>query len=398
MRSVLDPAVGAALPDALTFYLDVHRHPELSGHERRTAARFADRLGAIGFTVTSGVGGNGVVGVLENGDGPAVLIRAELDALPIQEDTGLSYASAEENVMHACGHDVHLAAVLGAAEVLARTSDRWSGRLVVVGQPAEETLDGAVAMLADGLYDRFGLPDVALAQHVAPFPAGYVAHTSGGQPVLAASAALRIVVTGTGGHVGAAAAVGNPIDVAARLVRDLPSAGPAGTVITTGLFHAGVAVNVVPVRAVLHVSVRAVTVADRDAAVAAVTALARRAEATVEVVTASDPTVPDDVHASLVRREQAAVLGATAVLPWSTSMATEDFPHFAAGGRVPLVYWMLGCISPARWESASGSGLPANHSPRFAPDAVPTLRAGVTAMTAAVLACLGPLDAEGDCQ
>lgn len=183
---------------ALTLYLDVHRNPELSGEERRTAALFADRLPALGCEVTRGIGGHGVVGELRNGEGPRVYVRAELDALPLEEATGLRYAS-DNGAMRACGHDLH-GRRGGTADLLARTTAHWRGTLVVLGQPAEETLTGARAMLDDGLYARFGRPDVVLAQHTAPLPAGMVAHGSGHGPVAAASAALSVVLHGRGGH------------------------------------------------------------------------------------------------------------------------------------------------------------------------------------------------------
>lgn len=194
-------SAGQALRPALTLYLDVHRSPEVSGEERRTAALFADRLAALGLEVTRGIGGHGVAGVLRNGEGPRVYVRAELDALPLTERTGLPYASGN-GAMHACGHDLHLAATAGTADLLARTTADWRGTLVVLGQPAEETLTGARAMLEDGLYERFGRPDVVLAQHTAPLPAGMVAHGTPYGPLTAASSALDVVLHGRGGHAG----------------------------------------------------------------------------------------------------------------------------------------------------------------------------------------------------
>ncbi|WP_328430193.1 M20/M25/M40 family metallo-hydrolase [Streptomyces sp. NBC_00443] len=190
----------AVLRPLVAFAMDLHQHPELSGAETRTAACLADALEAEGCTVTRGIGGHGVVGVLTNGEGPRVYLRAELDALPVREHTGLPYA-ADGPHMHACGHDLHIAAVLGAATLLARARPHWRGSVVVVGQPAEETLTGARAMLADGLYDRFGRPDAVLAQHTAPLLGGMVAHGHG-QPVLAGSVGLDVTLHGRGGHAG----------------------------------------------------------------------------------------------------------------------------------------------------------------------------------------------------
>lgn len=208
------PASGpAAVPRdtlraALTLYLDLHAHPELSGAEARTAEAFGAHLRGDGATVTHGVGGHGVVGVLRNGPGPTLMLRAELDALPLTERTDLAYESTVPGTMHACGHDLHLASAAGAFTLLARSAASWSGTLLVVGQPAEETLEGAEAMLADGLYERFGTPDTVLAQHTAPLPAGTLAHGRG--PIMAASAALDVVIHGYGGHAGTPSSPSTP--------------------------------------------------------------------------------------------------------------------------------------------------------------------------------------------
>ncbi|MBC3840560.1 amidohydrolase [Streptacidiphilus sp. 4-A2] len=223
MRKWLATSVAKALPRALEVYLNVHRHPELSDVEQETAALFGAVLEDLDCQVTYGVGGHGVVATLTNGPGRRIMLRAELDALPIEEKTGLPYASTATGyrdgltvpVMHACGHDAHLAAVLGAVEVLAGARNRWRGTVMVVAQPAEETLSGAAAMVADGLYERFGRPDVALAQHLAVFPAGRVAH---GDVVLAASRSLRIHMQGVGGHAADPTSSVNPIEAAADLV------------------------------------------------------------------------------------------------------------------------------------------------------------------------------------
>ncbi|WP_069467686.1 amidohydrolase, partial [Actinacidiphila rubida] len=271
------PGLADVLGPAAELYLDVHRHPELSGVEARTAGRFAERLASDGYEVTRGVGGHGVVGVLRNGPGPVVLLRAELDALPVREDTGLPYASAvtaPRPVMHACGHDMHLACLSGAAALLSRTASGWSGTLVVVGQPAEETLTGAAAMLADGLYRRFPAPGVVLAQHTVPLPAGMVAHGDG--PVLAAGATVEVVLHGRGGHAGAPQLAVDPVVAAAALVLRLQTVvsretGPGEPlVLTVGRLHAGGAGNVIPDRAELEVTLRAFAPETLDRALAAV--------------------------------------------------------------------------------------------------------------------------------
>ncbi|MER0479998.1 amidohydrolase [Streptomyces sp. Edi2] len=386
----------------------LHSEPELSGGEQRTAARAATVLRSLGCRVTEGIGGHGVVGALHNGPGPMVLLRAELDALPVREETELPYAStvtapgpngALVPVAHACGHDAHLAAALGATELLARHRDRWSGTVLLVGQASEETLSGAAAMLADGLYERFGTPDAALAQHLAPFPAGVVAH---GRTVLAASRVLRIVLNGSGGHAAYPKGTANPIEAAAAVVAGLCHAVGPEVVAGVGTLHAGTTVNVLPDQATLEVGIRAPTEPQAEAAEQAIAELARREAKRLAVghppeitVTArSAPTVNHPQLGATVRTAHAAVLGPAAVQPWRISMATEDFPEYAAGGTVPTVYWMLGCVGRQRWESTTGlppkerfAAIPPNHSPRFAPDPVPTLSTGIVAMATAALAC-----------
>ncbi len=274
-----DPVPAALLAPVAELYLDLHRHPELSGAEARTAGRLADHLAVDGYAVTRGVGGHGVVGVLRNGPGPVVLLRTELDALPVREETGLPYASTVTApgpdgvpvpVMHACGHDVHMACAAGAATALARTRRLWSGTLLVVGQPAEETLTGAAAMLADGLYTRFPAPDVVLAQHAVPLPAGMVAHADG--PLLAASATVEVVLHGRGGHAGAPQLAVDPVVTAAATVLRLQTVvsretGPGEPlVLTVGALRAGGPGNVIADRATMEVTLRAFSAAGLDRA------------------------------------------------------------------------------------------------------------------------------------
>ncbi|MEV8476868.1 amidohydrolase [Streptomyces sp. NPDC051173] len=385
-----------------TLYLDLHAHPELSGAEARTAGLFAGRLTAEGFRVTTGVGGHGVVGVLENGDGPRVMLRAELDALPVRERTGLPYASrvtAPEPVMHACGHDLHLTAVAGAAGVLARERRRWRGTLLVVGQPAEETLTGARAMLDDGLYERFGRPDAVLAQHAAPFPAGMVAHGSG--PVTAGSVSLDVVVHGRGGHAATPHLAVDPVVTAAATVLRLQSVVAAGTapaeqaVLTVGRLHAGKRSNVLPDRAELGVTVRAFSESALDRLSAAVHRVVRAECAAsdcpeppdITVTSRSPVNLPDARLTSAVRDAHRTAFGTERVTGWSPSLATEDFPLFAEGG-VPTAYWMLGTAGPREWAAARHTPLPPNHSPFFAPHARLAVPTGVEAMVTAALCAL----------
>ncbi|MFB7057608.1 amidohydrolase [Streptomyces vinaceus] len=397
-----------------TLYLELHRDPELSGEERRTADRFAGALEAEGFAVARGIGGHGLAGVLRNGEGPTVLLRAELDALPVRETTGLAYASGGE-ASHACGHDLHLAAAAGTAALLAREPGGWRGTLVVVGQPAEETLEGARAMLSDGLYERTGRPDAVLAQHAVPLPAGMVAHGYG--PMTAGSVTFRIVVHGRGGHAGAPHLTVDPVVTAAHVVTRLQTvvareAAPSEQVaVTVGSFRAGERANVVPDRAELGVTVRAAGEAALTRAAAAVERIVRAECAASgcprepEIVrTGSSPvTHPDPATTAAVREAHAAEFGAERVAMWPPSLATEDFGLFGEAGRalhgaqgVRLAYWMLGVVGPAAWAAAPGADaaqklavLPANHAPDFAPDVRTALPAGVRALRAAALSCLG---------
>ncbi|MYY19627.1 MULTISPECIES: amidohydrolase [unclassified Streptomyces] len=400
--------LGEAVRPALTLYLDVHRTPELSGEETRTAALFAERLTATGFDVVRGIGGHGVAGVLRNGDGPRVYLRAELDALPVAERTGLPYASAN-GAMHACGHDLHLAAAAGAAELLARTTAHWSGTLVVVGQPAEETLTGARAMLADGLYERCGRPDVVLAQHAAPLPAGMVAHGGPHAPVAAASAALTVVLHGRGGHAATPHLTVDPVVTAAAVITRLQTVvsretAPADQLsLTVGTLRAGTAVNIVPDTAELGIGVRALTDASLDRALAAVDRVVR-----AECAASACPRDPelttlsrspalwcDPATTDAIRAAHTTLYGPERVGTWPASMAAEDFPLYGDAGlavhgepKIPLVYWMFGTASPKQW-SESGPGLPPNHSPHFAPDIRTALPPAITSLTAAALDRLG---------
>jgi amidohydrolase len=412
------PAVPSeVLRPALELYLDLHAHPEPSGAEARTAERFAEALRAAGCTVTPGVGGHGVVGVLHGASrsGPVVLLRAELDALPVTENTGLPYASRVPGMMHACGHDLHLAALAGAVAMLARRRDRWRGTVLVVGQPAEETLDGARAMLEDGLYDRFGVPDVALAQHTAPLPAGTVAHGRG--PVLAGSTSLDVRVHGRGGHGGAPQLTVDPVVTAAAAVLRLQTVVSRETapaeqaVLTVGALHAGERANIVPDSAELSVGLRAfgpVALARMEAAVERIV----RAECAAGgcprepdlVVTARSPVLePDGPLQATLRGAHERLLGRERVLPWQAGTAAEDFGWFGAAGAdvhgsaaVRTAGWVRGVTGPhTGWPAARASaggaygtrgearGVPANHAPEFAPDVRVALPTGIAAMCGA---------------
>ena len=403
--AVLAP-LQTVLPAALEVYRDLHRHPELSGDEARTASRFGDELADAGLDVARAVGGHGVVGVLGNGAGPTVLLRTELDALPVDERTGLAYASRTPGVMHACGHDAHAAALTAAAVLLARGSRHWRGTLVIVGQPAEETLAGARAMLADGLYTRFPRPDVVLAQHVAPFPAGGVVHSPG--LVLPAGATLELVLHARGGHPGGSRPADNPIAAAATLVQRLHALSiPGELLVTVGALHAGVRANIVPQTARISISLRAYSPDRLTRAMADIEALARDTvgpggAAQAEAVSRSPCTINDPRYGRAVRTGHRALLGARAACVAPSSMATEDFALLGPAGTglydgtpIPAVYWSVGSVAVEHWRSAPGetpaeksAAIPANHSPSFAPHPGATLHAATAAMTAAALSCL----------
>lgn len=398
------------------FAMDLHQHPEPSGEESRTAARLADALAADGYAVTRDVGGHGVVGVLANGEGPRVFLRAELDALPVRERTGLPYA-AQGPFMHACGHDLHVAAVLGAATLLARALPYWSGTVVIIGQPAEETLTGARALLEDGLYARFGRPDTVLAQHTAPLLGGMVAHGYG-QPVLAGSVGLDVTLYGRGGHAGAPHLAVDPVLAAAAVVLRLQgivsreSAPAEQTALTVGSIHAGTHSSVVPDSASLGITVRALSPSALQRVVAAVERVVRAESAAsgcprdpeITVVSRSPVTLPDEEVTTAVQAAHREALGAERVVPWAPSMATEDFGLYGDAGReihgctgVRLGYWMFGVVGPRQWAATAGAStaerfaaLPPNHSPEFAPHLPIALPSATTAMTTAALTVLGP--------
>lgn len=395
--------------DLASVYRDLHAHPELGFAEHRTAGIVADWLSRLGFEVTTGVGRTGVVGILRNGDGPTALLRADMDGLPVAEETGLPYASTDVAsgeagdvpLMHACGHDMHVTALLGAAEKLAADTDSWAGTLMLVFQPAEELGAGAQAMLDDGLFERFGRPDVVLGQHVAPIPAGVIGLRSG--PAFAASDALRIVLHGRGAHGSRPEVSVDPVVMAAATVMRLQTVvsrevgGSETAVVTVGVMRAGTAVNIIPDTAELLVSVRTFTVDVRDRVVAAIDRIVR-AEAVASgapkppdvELTSSFPAVSNDQVAVDRTRPALRAVGATVVDPGPVT-GSEDVGLLAIAAGVPCVYWLLGGADPALFDGAADfeeialrtAGLPSNHSPLFAPVIEPTLTIGVSALVAA---------------
>ncbi|MFC3518104.1 amidohydrolase [Streptomonospora nanhaiensis] len=403
------------------FYVDLHKNPELSHQEHRTARAVAEWLSRAGFEVATGVGGTGVVGVLRNGEGPAVLLRGDMDALPVEEKTGLPYASTARGVdeegrdvpiMHACGHDAHTACLVGAADLLAGARDHWRGTLMVVAQPGEETLDGAEAMLRDGLYTRFGRPDVVLGQHLGSQPAGMVAHRGG--PLMAASTQLRVRVFGSGGHAARPDAAVDPVVIAASIVTRLQTIvsreiSPSEmAVVTVGRISAGTRANVIPDEALLEIDTRALNPAVTDRLHTAIDRIVRaeaaasgaRREPEITVVRETDITANSPEATAQVLAAHRAYFGDGYVVELPEPVtASEDFGALGLPGDpapVPYVYWFLGSTPHEVWESAPGrtpyeklQAVPANHSPFFAPDREPTLRAGLAAMAVGALAYLG---------
>ena len=407
-------ALGSALHDLEALYRDLHSHPELSMQEKRTAGIAADRLRSAGFDVTAGVGGTGVVGLLRNGEGPTVMLRADMDALPIEENTGLPYASevtaedASGNVVpvsHMCGHDMHVAWLVGAATLLAQRREGWKGTLMAVFQPGEETAQGAQAMIDDGLLERFPRPDVVLAQHVMTSPAGTLAGGSG--PITSAADSLRIRLFGRGSHGSMPQASVDPVVMAAAVVLRLQTivsrevAATDAAVVTVGVLRAGSKANVIPDEAVIELNVRTFDPGVRARVLAAIERIAK-AEAAASGAPREPELTPLERYPLNVNDEAASERVAAAfrahfsperVTRRGPSTASEDFGCFGTAWQVPSVFWFVGGHDPAAYAEATAAGrlneLPVNHSPHFAPVVHPTLGAGVESMVVAALAWLG---------
>jgi amidohydrolase len=391
-------------------YRDIHANPELGFAETRTAGIAGSHLVSMGFEVTTGVGGTGVVGLVRNGPGPTVLVRADMDALPVLEATGLPYAStrvgtdaagAQTPLMHACGHDLHVACLLGACERLAGSRDTWSGTLMAVFQPAEESGDGARAMIDDGLYVRFGRPAVILGQHVAPLPAGVIGLCAGA--AFAAADSLKVTLHGQGAHGSRPDASVDPIVMASATVlrmqtivsREIPAGETA--VVTIGTLHAGTAANIIPDRAELGLSVRTFSTEVRDRVLAAIERIARGEAATagaprppdVELVVSFPAVINDEV--ACARTLPALRSVSSMIIDPGPVTGSEDVGLFASAAGAPCVYWLLGGADPAGFDGATTIGeiaarsrdVPSNHSPMFAPVIEPTLSTGIGALTAA---------------
>ncbi|MET9388284.1 amidohydrolase [Streptomyces sp. NPDC002928] len=391
-------------------YRDLHRNPELSFQEHRTAGKVAASLSVLGWDVQTGIGGTGVAAVLENGAGPVVMLRADMDALPVAEETGLPYASTaravdgagqEVPVMHACGHDMHTACLLGAVELLTAAREKWSGTVVAVFQPAEETVSGAAAMVRDGLFDHVPVPAVVLAQHVAPLPVGMIGYASG--PLMAASDSLQVTLHGKGGHGSSPENALDPVLMAAAVVMRLQGivSREIGMqdkgVVTVGRLQAGTKDNVIPDTAELGINLRSYDPEIRERLKAAVERVIR-AEATASgapkdpelqwthgtPVLVSDPDATATTLGALRSH-----LGEDKLMAFGPLSSSEDVGVFGETVGAPTVYWFWGGSDPAAFTADLAAGrLVTNHHPAYAPVVEPTLTNGVELMTVAALAWL----------
>jgi len=420
----LTSLVNTHLPNLVDIYKDLHSHPELSHQESRTSAILAAELRKAGYTVTEHIGkypdgsqAYGVVAILENGPGPRLLIRTDMDALPIVEETGLSYAShvraknaagQDVGVMHACGHDIHVTTMVGTARALAALKSQWHGSIMLIGQPSEETIDGAKAMLADRLYERFGTPTMAIALHDTNVHAAG-AFGIGSGPAMTSATSIDVTMRGVGGH-GSRPDLGkDPIVMAAEFIVQLQAVvsrqedprDPA--VVTVGDIHAGTRRNIIPDEAKMEITLRAFSEKARETAIDGIRRAAKGVAVSAGVpddlapivtvldnegvpVTYNDPALTARVKSSLIR-----ALGASQIVEDPPLMASEDFGLFGLPGhKIPTVMFWLGAMDPARFAAATAAGkeLPGLHTSHFEPLPEPTLRAGVTAMTSAAISLL----------
>lgn len=417
---MLSSGLDDRIPDLELLYRDLHEHPELSFQEERTASVLAARLVSAGLEVTTGVGKTGVVGVLRNGEGPTVLLRADMDALPVQEiekvpyrsrATGIDPDGISTPVMHACGHDTHMTALIGAVEQLVAHRDAWSGTVLAVLQPAEEVGGGARAMLDDGFLERFGPFDVALGQHITSAPSTHLYLCPG--VFMAAADSLRVTVYGRGGHGSAPHTTIDPVVLAASIVMRLQTivarevAPNDVAVVTVAAIHAGRKENVIPAEAELKLNVRTFDPAVRERVLAAITRIVD-----AEAAAAGAPRPPeiapingfpllrnDAATTEAVRAAFTEAFGTGHVHETTPKTGSEDFGLFAEAAGVPSVFWNFGGFDPALYpddpahpNAAVAAGrAPGGHSPEFVPTVVaPTLRRAVEAMLTASAIWLVP--------
>jgi amidohydrolase len=400
--SSLASEIQAAYPKSEALYIDLHQHPELAFHENATAAKIATELRQLGYEVTTGVGRIGVVGILKNGTGPTVMLRTELDALPVTENTGLPFASTvrtkddagnDVGVAHSCGHDAHMAALVGTARIMAANRSQWRGTLMLIAQPAEEIVAGAKEMLADGLFTRFPKPDFAIAVHDdARRPAGEIGYHAG--PILTNSDALTIKIFGRGGHGARPEATIDPIVIASRTVlalqtivsRETSPFDPA--VVTVGVIRGGTKFNIIPDEVELQLSVRSFTQPVREHLLSAIARIVKAEaaaagaprEPTIERTGGTDALVNDS---SLTRRISTVLireLGSARVKDTPPEMPSEDFSQYQLAG-VPTLMMRIGAVPQAKYDESvkTGAPLPSLHSALFAPDREPTIKAAMTA-------------------
>jgi hippurate hydrolase len=417
----LDAMIDSNISSLLTTYKTLHAAPELSHHEEKTSRFFASQLQALGYTVTEQVGkyenpewtSYGVVAILKNGAGPTVLLRTELDALPVEEKTGLPYASTvkakndvgqEVSVMHACGHDIHMTSMLGTAKMLAAIKDRWSGTLIIIGQPAEEVIDGARSMVRAGLYERFPRPDYVIALHdSADLEAGKVGYTPG--YAMASSTSVDIKIRGLGGHGARPETTKDPIVVAAQVIlalqtivsRENSPLDPA--VVTVGSIHGGTKHNIIPGEVDLQLTVRTYKEEVRKRVLASIeritkgialaagipenlAPIVKYSETQVTAATYNEPQLTEKLSSAFVR-----ALGAENVVKLEPVMMSEDFGYLSLEQKIPAALFTLGAVDPVKVKQSkeSGTPLPSLHSALFQPLPEPTLRTGIKAMTSAVL-------------
>ena len=399
-------------------YRHFHSNPELSAQEFNTARRLAAELREAGYEVREGFGLTGVVGLLENGRGPIILLRADMDALPVEEETGLAYASEvtvtdgsgrSVPVMHACGHDIHMTVLVGAARVLSALRDQWQGRLVLIGQPAEEVGKGAKSMLGAGLYREYSVPDYAFAFHVsASLPAGKIGYVSG--YAMANVDSVDITVKGIGGHGAYPHMTKDPIILAGQILVALQTIVSRETsplepvVVTVGSIHGGTKHNIIPKEVALQLTVRTYSDESRERTIQAIRRIVAGIAATAGLPKELEPEVQlkDEYTPSLYNDPQLVerlahtierVLGRETVIPVDPVMAGEDFGRYGrTEDGVPIALFWLGSVHPALWDESqrSGRSLPSLHSPRFVPTPAATIRTGVLGMVSAVLELAAP--------
>jgi len=403
----------ALLPELEKLYTDIHAHPELSMQETRTAGLAAEHLRTAGYDVTTGIGKTGVVALLRNGHGPTVMLRADMDALPVEEATGVPYASTVKAVdregktvpvMHACGHDMHVTWLVGATTLLAQTRANWRGTLMAVFQPAEETAEGAQAMIDDGLFTRFPKPDVVLGQHVMVGPAGALGGRTG--VITSAADSLQIRLFGRGAHGSMPQASIDPVVMAAATVLRLQTivarevAPTEAAVVTVGSLQAGTKENVIPDEAVIKLNVRTFDDGVRARVLAAITRIVN-AEAAASGAPRAPEITPLDRYALVTNDSEATArvleafrrhFPAERIRETGPASASEDFGSFGAEWHAPSVFWFVGGTDPDIYAKAKAENrlneIPTNHNPRFLPVLHPTLETGVEAMMVAAQAWL----------